>query len=63
MIALVQVLSGGLGIVVVALAFWDDRPPWIVYVPVMVAFSWAGTWLYVRWRYGKSVKVTPSRPE
>jgi hypothetical protein len=63
MIPLVQVLSGALGIVVVALVFWDDRPPWILYVPVMVAFSWLGTWLYVRLRYGRGVTVWPSRPK
>jgi multisubunit Na+/H+ antiporter MnhB subunit len=63
MIALVQFLSGALGIVLVAVAFRHDPPPWIVYIPVMVLFSWAGTKLYVRWRYGKGVKVTPSRPQ
>jgi multisubunit Na+/H+ antiporter MnhB subunit len=63
MIALVQFLSGTLGIVLVAVAFRHDPPPWIVYIPVMVLFAWGGTKLYVRWRYGRGVKVTPSRPQ
>jgi multisubunit Na+/H+ antiporter MnhB subunit len=65
MIALVQVLSGTLGIVLFFLAFGRgaDPAPWIVYLPVIALFSWAGTKLYVRWRYGPGVKVTPSRPQ
>jgi hypothetical protein len=63
MIPLVQVLSALLAIVLVAVAFRDDPPPWIVYVPVIALFSWLGTWLYVRWRYGRGVKVWPSRPQ
>jgi multisubunit Na+/H+ antiporter MnhB subunit len=63
MIALVQVLSGGLGIFLVAIAFRHDPPPWIVYVPVIFLFSWVGTKMYVRLRYGPGVKVTPSRPQ
>jgi hypothetical protein len=63
MIALVQVLSGALGVIVVALVFWDDRPPWILYLPVMWLFSWVGVKLYARWRYGNGVTVSPSRPQ
>lgn len=63
MIALVQFLSGTLGIVLVAVSFRHDPPPWIVYIPVIALFSWVGTKLYVRWKYGKGVKVTLSRPE
>jgi multisubunit Na+/H+ antiporter MnhB subunit len=63
MIALVQVLSGTLGVVLFFLAFQHDPPPGIVYVPVMALSMWLGVKLYVRWRYGKGIKVTPSRPE
>jgi hypothetical protein len=63
MIVLVQILSGLLAIVLVAVAFHDDQPPWIIYALAAGLSSWAGTWLYARWRYGRGVKVTPSRPQ
>jgi hypothetical protein len=63
MVLLVQILSGLLGLVLTAAAFHDDRPPWIIYAAIMALFSWGGTWLYARWRFGRGVKVTPSRPQ
>lgn len=63
MIPLVQVVSAAIGIIGFRLAFFDDPAPWIVYVPVIMASMWFGTWLYVRLRYGRGVKVTPSRPK
>jgi hypothetical protein len=63
MIPLVQVVSAAIGIFGLFFAFRNDPPPWIVYVPVIFASSWFGTWLYVRLRYGRGVKVTPSRPK
>lgn len=63
MIPLVQVVSAIVGIVLFFLAFRHDPPPWIVYLPVVAGSSWLGTWLYVRLRYGRGVKVWPSRPE
>jgi hypothetical protein len=65
MIALVQILSGLLGLVLTAVAFHGDPdpPPWLILAAIMALFSWGGTWLYARWRYGRGVKVTPSRPQ
>lgn len=63
MIPLVQVVSAFIGIFGFAFAFRHSPPPWIVYIPVIALSMWLGTWLYVRLRYGKGVKVTPSRPK
>lgn len=63
MIALVQVVSAAIGIFGFAFAFRHDPPPGIVYVPVIALSMWLGVKLYVRLRYGKGTKVTPSRPE
>jgi protein-S-isoprenylcysteine O-methyltransferase Ste14 len=62
MIVLVQMLSGMLAVVLLTVAFHDDPPPWIILAVAAGLASWAGTWLYVRWRYGRGVKVLPSRP-
>lgn len=63
MIPLVQVVSAFIGIVGFRLAFFDDPAPWIVYIPVIAFSMWLGTWLYVRLRYGRGVKVWTSRPK
>lgn len=62
MIPLIQVVAGSIGVILFGWAFRHDKPPWIVYVPVLWLSSWLGTWLYARLRYGKGVKVFPSRP-
>lgn len=63
MIALVQVISAGIGIALFFFAFRHDPPPGIVYVPVIALSMWLGVKLYARLRYGKGTKVTPSPPE
>ena len=65
MLLLVQTVSAIIGAGIVALLFAEGEPPppWFVYVVAAGASGWAGTWLYARWRYGKGVTVTPSRPD
>lgn len=65
MTVLVQMISGLLGVVAVSLLL-DQTPPHapaFVYVVAAGLSAWLGTYLYARWKHGRGVNVTPSRPK
>ena len=65
MVFFILIVSALLGVGIAALLFAgppDPAPP-VIYMAAAGASGWAGTWLYSRWKHGKGVTVTPSRPK
>ena len=62
MLIFVQAVSAIIGMAIAALFLQASNPPWPVYAVIGFGCSWASTWLYARWRYGRDVIATPSLP-
>lgn len=54
-----QIIGALLGIAIAAL--YDPKAPYPIFMGAAFLGGWAAAWLVARIRYGRGVKVTPSR--